>query len=201
MSDDFIKEFGLEPKKSNLFEHIQHLREINSLEDHVRIKEKIKELLSLNPYLLKALNTDSDNFSVCHGRYILPYYLIIPTQEDTKNYLCYETSFNEVSRFNDIFKYNQITFNILCKAVSMDDKNNDFNIIDFETGIARHDLIAILLIEQFNCSNAFGHQIHLVSDTSRPIDNAYCARTLVFEQITPNSIIKNGKVMNNAKHI
>ena len=198
VEDPFASIFGTEenPEKSDLFNYIEHLRENKSLYDNVRIKEKVKEMLAENKYLLTALNTDSDNFSVCYGKYILPFYLLVPTQKMTDNYICYETSFAEVPRYNDTLKYQQITFNILCKCTSTEGDTYDKNIIDPETGFARHDLISILLIEQFNWSNAFGFQVHLVSDQSRPVDNGYCARTLVFEQTSPNSLMKDGRIIN-----
>jgi hypothetical protein len=42
----------------------------------------------------------------------------------------------------------------------------------------------------------FGTQISLVSDKEIAIDNNYVGRTLIFEQTTTNSIIKDKKVIN-----
>lgn len=67
-----------------------------------------------------------------------------------------------------------------------EEKNN----IEKATGIARHDLIAALLIDIFNWSNIFGPQIHVVSDIPSVVDNDYSCRTLVFEMSTDNSLAK-----------
>ena len=53
-----------------------------------------------------------------------------------------------------------------------------------------------LIIDEFNWSNVFGTQIHLVSNKPTALDYHYVGRTLIFEQITTNSITKNGKVVN-----
>lgn len=172
-------------------ELLKEFKNESSYED-IKIKEKIKEQLIKDPRIIHALNASDLDETVprdYYGKYILPYYILTDTQTQPNNYLCYETSFTEFERYNDVYKLQQITFYILCSDVST-------NIIDKVTGVARHDLIAALIIDRFNWTNLFGIQIHLVSDQSRPIDNHFCARTLVFEQTTPNSILKNGKVVN-----
>jgi hypothetical protein len=67
-----------------------------------------------------------------------------------------------------------------------EEKNN----IEKKTGIARHDLIAALIIDIFNWSNLFGPQIHLKSDVPSVVDSDYACRTLVFEQLTDNNLVK-----------
>ena len=84
-------------------------------------------------------------------------------------------------------KYGQVIFNIVCDVKEIFDKN---------TGIARHDLLAALITDEFDWTNLFGTQVHLVSDKPISIDNNYVGRTLIFEQTTTNSIIKDKKVIN-----
>ena len=84
-------------------------------------------------------------------------------------------------------KLEQIIFYIIC---------DNRNIYDKTFGIARHDLLSALIIDEFNWSNVFGTQIHLVSNKPTALDYHYVGRTLIFEQITTNSITKNGKVIN-----
>ena len=84
-------------------------------------------------------------------------------------------------------KYGQIIFYIICDREE---------IYDEKTGIARHDLLAALITDEFNWTNMFGTQIHLISDKPVAIDNQYVGRTLIFEQTTTNSIIKDKKVVN-----
>ena len=82
----------------------------------------------------------------------------------------------------------EIIFYIVCD-------NKD--ILDPSTGIARHDMLAALITDEFNWCNDFGLQIKLISDRPSAIDSQYVGRTLVFEQITPNSIVQAGRVYNN----
>ena len=75
-----------------------------------------------------------------------------------------------------------IIFYVLC-----DEKNG----IDKTTGIARHDLLSALIIHDFNWTNLFGKQIHLISDVPSVTDNDYSTRTLKFQGEFPNNIVKS----------
>lgn len=78
-------------------------------------------------------------------------------------------------------KLQRVIFYVLCE---------EKNIIEKKTGIARHDLIAALLMNEFNWTNVFGGQIHCVSNIPSVVDNDYACRTLVFEQTTDNNLAK-----------
>lgn len=157
--------------------------------DNIYYKEIIKNKLINNKKIIYSLNSDLD--PDCPEEYIgeniLPFYMLVGTQTKVQHYICFETSFTEVSRYNKIMKVGQVIFYILCD-------NKD--IYDKYSGIARHDLLAALIADEFNYTNMFGTQIKLVSDSPMVIDNTYAGRTLVFEQTTTNSIIKDRKVVN-----
>ena len=158
--------------------------------DNIQYKEIIKNKLINNDRIIHSLNNrdlDPDCPDDYYGENILPYYLLVDVQTQSKNYICFETSFNEVARYNDVLKQGQIIFYIVCD-------NKD--IVDKDTGIARHDLLAALITNEFNWSNDFGTQIKLISDRPSAIDSQYVGRTLIFEQQTPNSIVQNGKMYN-----
>ncbi|MDO5399142.1 MAG: hypothetical protein Q4G33_14590, partial [bacterium] len=97
------------------------------------------------------------------------------------NYLCYDVNFDETVGHNEYMKRGQIVFTILC-----DQKN----IIEKTTGIARHDLLAALILDEFNWTNYFGMQIHCINDESAIIATDYASRTLIFELTTFNGIVK-----------
>lgn len=161
--------------------------------DNILYKETIKNKLIQNEEIIQSLNNpdlDPDCPDDYYGVNILPYYLMTDVQTKNCNYICFETSFDEVVKHNDVFKLGQIIFYIICD-------NKD--LVDPSTGIARHDLLAALITDTFNWSNDFGTQINLISDRPLAIDSQYVGRTLVFEQITPNSIVKgraNPKIYN-----
>ena len=163
----------------------------NAGSDNIQYKEIINYKLTKNLKIIHLLNNTDlgiSNATEHYGVNILPYYLLVDAQTESKNYICFETSFDEVNRANDIMKLGRIIFYIICD-------NKDIIVPDIE--IARHDLLAALITDEFNWCNDFGTQIKLVSDRPSAIDSQYVGRTLIFEQITPNSIIKNGRVYNN----
>lgn len=158
--------------------------------DNIQYKETIKDKLINNSKIIRSINNkdlDPDSPDDYYGENILPYYLIVETQTSDKNYICFETSFTEVARYNNVMKLGQVIFYIVC---------NNKDILDKETGIARHDLLAALITDEFDWTNLFGTQVKLVSDKPTVIDSQYVGRTLIFEQITPNSIVRNGRVIN-----
>lgn len=163
--------------------------------DDVKVKEAVKQQLLSNRYIIHVLNnpelealveddgTGSDEY---FGVNILPYYLVSPTQSHAAAYICFEVTYDELQYRNSAMKRLNIIFTILC----------DQKIIkDADTGIARHDLLAALIQDQFNYTNYFGSTIELISDEPSTVDKTYACRTLVFQQLTDNNLVKtvNGK--------
>lgn len=154
--------------------------------DNIKIKEKIKRELIRNRALIHVLNNkeleeneaEPDDY---FGINILPFYILHKTIVDVENYVCFETSFTETVRGNDRLKNMQIIFYILC---------NQKTLVDSETGIARHDLIAAIITDQFNWTDKFGARINLVSDRATVVDFDYACRTLTFEQVVDNNLVK-----------
>ena len=170
-------------------EQLDFLRSLKTLtdSDNIRVKEIIKKRLIDDDMIIYALNNKeleeqeadpSDYLDVN----ILPYYLIHPTLHNVQNFICMEVQTREEYRYNKTIKMLQIMFYVLC-----DEKNG----IDRLTGIARHDLLAALITRDFNWTNLFGKQIHLVSDIPSVTDNDYATRTLTFEGEFPNNLVKS----------
>ena len=169
-------------------EQIQYLRSLKQLpdSDDIRYKEIIKKTLIENPYIIYLLNNkeleDSDaDPSDYLGVNIFPFYMIDPTQHNVQNFICFDTEVRELDRYNSKMKQQRIIFYILCE-----EKNN----IEKATGIARHDLIASVILDMFNWSNLFTEQVHCVSNIASVVDNDYACRTIVFEQYTDNNLAK-----------
>ena len=157
-------------------------------ENDIRYKEIIKQMLIQSDKIIYLLhNEELENEDVDNDEYlgtnILPYYMINPTQSSVANYLCFETSFDEISRYNSVIKDQQVIFYILC---------HQKDIIEKYTNTARHDLIAAVLIDMFQGTNIFGTQLKLMSDKPSVVDTDYACRTLVFEQKTLNSLGMSG---------
>lgn len=156
-------------------------------EADVRYKQIIKEKLLKNNRIIYLLNnktladSDAENDEY-FGINILPFYLIHPVQTEVNNYICFECSFTEEPRYNSALKVQQIIFYILC---------NYKTVIEETTTCPRHDLLAAEIINDFQGCNDFGNQLKLISDRPYTTDNDFTMRTLVFEQITPNSLTDN----------
>ena len=171
---------------------IEQLRQYRTKpdKDDVFYKELIKKELLKSDELIYLLNNkeleeaeaENDEY---FGVNIMPFYVINPTQHNTKNYVCFETSVENLSRENSVIKYQEIIFYILCHEAD--------NVVK-ECGSARHDLIAAVLLDMFNGSNLLGNQLKLMTDKPSVTDNDYATRTLVFSQQSANSVLRNGKV-------
>ena len=159
--------------------------------DNTKLKEEIKSRLVRNKYIIHVLNNkeleeadaEPDDY---FGVNILPYYLIAPTQSNVQNFICFETGFKELSRWNSAVKDELIYFYILC-----DEKNG----IDKETGLARHDLLAALIAEEFNYEIFSGGRWQLESDVASVVDTNYAARTLTFVMTTDANLVKTKNKM------
>ena len=163
-------------------------------DDNVRIKEIIKQKLINNDDIIHVLDNkelqeaDADNDEY-FGVNLLPYYNIAPTQTESQNFICFTVGYENVERnftnssrmYNDLQRHLHIVFVVLCEQK---------NIKDRDTGIARHDLLSALLINEFNYTNCFGRKLQLISNEESVVDSKYLCRTLVFSMTTDNNVTK-----------
>ena len=172
-------------------------------DDNIKYKDIIRKALLNCPELLYALNNkeleselfdedgnlliDKDTGELLGevDRYfgdnsnIRPSLFIPDTQTTVNSYVCYQVMFDELPRYQNIYKYNEIIFNIFVNGKDRTDKL---------TGIPRHDLIASIIRERFNWSSIFGMQSKLISSKESTTDNNYVVRTLIFQIEDTNSI-------------
>ena len=173
-------------------------------DDNIKYKDIIKKALLNCPELLCALNNkeleselfdedgnlliDKDTGELLGevDRYfgdnsnIRPSLFIPDTQTTVNSYVCYQVMFDELPRYQNIYKYNEIIFNIF---VNGKDRTDEL------TGIPRHDLIASIIREKFNWSSIFGMQSKLISSKESTTDNNYVVRTLIFQIEDTNRIV------------
>ena len=186
-------------------------------DDNIKYKDIIRKALLSCPELLYALNNkeleselfdedgnlliDKDTGELLGevDRYfgdnsnIRPSLFIPDTQTTVNSYVCYQVMFDELPRYQNIYKYNEIIFNIFVNGKDRTDKL---------TGIPRHDLIASIIRERFNWSSIFGMQSKLISSKESITDNDYVVRTLIFQIEDTNSIVytpfdENSYIRNN----
>ena len=186
-------------------------------DDNIKYKHIIRKALLNCPELLYALNNneleselfdedgnlliDKDTGELLGevDRYfgdnssIRPSLFIPDTQTTVNSYVCYQVMFDELPRYQNIYKYNEIIFNIFVNGKDRTDKL---------TGIPRHDLIASIIRERFNWSSIFGMQSKLISSKESTTDNNYVVRTLIFQIEDTNNIVytpfdENSYIKNN----
>ena len=186
-------------------------------DDNIKYKDIIRKALLNCPELLYALNNkeleselfdedgnlliDKDTGELLGevDRYfgdnssIRPSLFIPDTQTTVNSYVCYQVMFDELPRYQNIYKYNEIIFNIFVNGKDRTDKL---------TGIPRHDLIASIIRECFNWSSIFGMQSKLISSKESTTDNNYVVRTLIFQIEDTNNIVytpfdENSYIRNN----
>ena len=173
-------------------------------DDNIRIKEQIKDTFLNCPELLYAihnkeleselfdedgtLNIDEDgNLTGEVDRYfgenanIRPFLFIPETQDEVKNYVCYQTSYGDLVRYNDKEKNLIVTFTIFVNGKDSMDKS---------TNIPRHDLIASIIREKFAWIGLEISTPTPFGDKESTTDNNYLVRTLQYEVTLPNSICK-----------
>lgn len=151
--------------------------------DDIKIKQKIKEQLVNNRAIIHVLNNkelDEDEPDQYFGVNILPYYIINPTQHNVQNFICFTTR-DEQDRYQRAKKTQDIVFVVLCEQK---------NIIDKETSLPRHDLLAALIMDEFNATNLFGAKIYCASNVETVVDDDYACRTLTFSQYVDNNIVR-----------
>ena len=173
-------------------------------DDNIRIKEQIKDTFLNCPELLYAihnkeleselfdedgnLNIDEDgNLTGEVDRYfgenanIRPFLFIPETQDEVKNYVCYQTGYSDLVRYNDKEKKLIVTFTIFVNGKDSMDK---------PTNIPRHDLIASIIRENFAWIGLEISTATPFGDKESTTDNNYLVRTLQYEVTLPNSICK-----------
>lgn len=176
----------------------------NPDDDNIRIKEQIKDTFINCPELLYAihnkeleselfdedgnLNIDEDgNLTGEVDRYfgsnanIRPFLFIPETQDEVKNYVCYQTSYGDLVRYNDKEKNLIVTFTVFVNGKDSMDKL---------TGIPRHDLIASIIREKFAWIGLEISTTTPFGDKESTTDNNYLVRTLQYEVTLPNSLCK-----------
>lgn len=175
-------------------EELEELRRYRNEPDEVDVRYKqiiIKKLLENRKIIYLLHNKELEDAEAEPDEYvnvnILKHYIIAPVQSNVQNFICFETSFENVSRGNSVMKIQQIIFYVLCHQA-------DINVAELSSD--RHDLIAAELINMFQGCNDFGTQLKLMSNKPSTTDTNYATRTLVFTQITTNSITNEGRVKN-----
>lgn len=150
-------------------------------DDIIEMKRLIKQQLIADTDILEALhnpNIDIDSPDEFLDNNIFGFIRIPTTQDTVRNFICFIVDDIEEHRFNEVMKYQQIQFTVICH---LDEMKTDY-------GMDRHDLLGYLIRDTMNWTNMFGLQFKLIYNKESTIDSDYYCRTLKFEAIKPNQL-------------
>ena len=191
-----IKEPDLSPEMISIIEKSQRQGDGEGYDDIDSYKYLIMDILTKNQDILKTLhNKDLEkedkkingllNGDLYRDVNIYNYLKIPKTRSEVGNYICFEVDDIEQVRYNEALITKQITFRTVAHG---DDVKTDW-------GIARQDLLAMIIKSEFDWSNIFGMHISKVYDKGRVSEDGYYYREVIYETTTANNLVnkmKNG---------
>lgn len=146
-----------------------------------RYKYKIMQKLTSNQDVLHALHDgrlDTDGNEVLNGDLyrdvcIFDFMKLPSGQTEVKNYICFEVNDNGTGDFT--------SRTIVFRTVSHEDDHKT------DWGISRQDLLALIIKNEFDWTNAFGMHFEKQSDYGYATDDGYYYREIVYKSTTPNN--------------
>lgn len=177
------KEPELSTELANIISRSTIGGEKSNYDDIARYKYNIMKLLLENHDLLRTLHLDIDskdklNSEMYKDVCIFSYLKLPNNQSKVKNYVLFEV---EDTCYGDLLN-KRIIFRTVCHE---NDEHTDW-------GIARHDLLAVIIKNQFDWSNCFGMHVEKETDVGKVTNDGYYYREIVYKTTTPNNVI--GKI-------
>ena len=160
-------------------------------DDNIRAKEIAVDILINNPdiiHLLHNIKLNESNPDDYVGINIRKSAIYPEVQDIPMNYIALAINTQRQSERNKIITYPNLIVYIFC---------DERDLVDKDTGISRHDLLAYLIKKEFSYSNKFGLHLEVISDMEAITDTHYMTRTLTFKMSSPNNITDNGKPNSN----
>ena len=152
--------------------------------------------------IMQMLTEDTDLISALHNHELAGHkgddyrfvnifnFLKIPdTQSTVKNFVCFEVNDVEQPRYTEGLMKKYIIF----RTVSHED--------DVQTayGIARQDLLALIIKNKFDWSQVFGMHIEKIHDNGKISENGYYYREFIYETTATNNLVNKAKSLNAIK--
>ena len=189
-----IKEPNLSPEMISIIEKSHRQGDGEGYDDIDSYKYLIMDILTKNQDILWTLhNADLEqedkkingllNGDLYRDVNIYNYLKIPKTRSEVGNYICFEVDDIEQVRYNEALITKQITFRTVAHG---DDVKTDW-------GIARQDLLAMIIKSEFDWSNIFGMHISKVYDKGRVSEDGYYYREVIYETTTANNLVNKAK--------
>lgn len=156
----------------------------NGMDDIARYKHKVMKELTSNIDILRTLhnnnfesrlNSEHPNGDMYRNVNIFDYMKLPSLKDEIQNYICFEVS-TMASYSNDF-----AAVNVVFRTVShVNDMNTDW-------GIQRHDLLALIIKNQFDWTKVFGKTLIKVSDVGKIGEDDFYYREIVYQCDLPNN--------------
>lgn len=180
MFEEKVKEPKLSTEMENIIKRSIDEKNKSNIDDIFRYKYKIMKMLTSNQDILHALHNDKlcgkdeiINGDLYRDICIFDFLKLPDLKDEVSNYICFEV--------NDSGYGNMIEKKIVFRTVShKDDHKTDW-------GISRQDLLASIIKNEFDWSNAFGMHLEKVSDVGMIADDGFYYREIVYKASTPNN--------------
>ena len=151
----------------------------NGMDDIARYKHKVMKELTSNIDILRTLhnnnfesrlNSEHPNGDMYRNVNIFDYMKLPSLKDEIQNYICFEVS-TMASYSNDF-----TAVNVVFRTVShVNDMNTDW-------GIQRHDLLALIIKNQFDWTKVFGKTLIKVSDVGKIGEDDFYYREIWFKR-------------------
>jgi len=140
-------------------------------------KRKIMVSLVENDDIVTALGADDidDRYSLIYS-HLYPYLRIPDAKTETGSYILVAISVPRVSKRNNNYKTMEVT---ICVVTHQDHMQTAYN-------ANRNDLLAGIIVEEFNWSDILGFEMELVSDTESILNDTYHLREIKFNALAKN---------------
>lgn len=179
------KQPKLSSKLQNVIERSQGEQNGAGLDDIIRLKHKVMKELTSNVDVLRTLhnihleskisNWDNPNGDIYRDVNIFDFLKLPSLKDEIFNYICFEVVMT--NSYNDDY----IIMNIIFRTVShVSDMKTDW-------GIQRHDLLAAILKNDFDWSNALGMTLVKIVDDGKIGEDDFYYREIVYETMLPNN--------------
>ena len=191
-----IKPKELQPKLSEHMlnvinkSHGEDIDNSNEYDDIELYKYKIMKMLTEDEDLISTLNNkELEGHKGDDYRFVNIFnFLKIPdTQSTVKNFICFEVNDVEQPRYSEGLMKKYIVF----RTVSHEDE------VKTDYGVARQDLLALIIKNKFDWSQVFGMHIEKIQDYGKISENGYYYREFVYETTTVNNLVNKAKAINN----
>lgn len=191
-----IKAKELEPKLSNHMLDVinnTHGEDVGvEYDDIERYKYRIMQMLTSNTDLINALhNHELQGHKGDDYRFVNIFnFLKIPnTQSTVKNFVCFEVQDVEQPRYTEGLMTKYIVF----RTVSHEDD------VQTDYGIARQDLLALIIKNEFDWSQVFGMHIEKIQDYGKITENGYYYREFIYETTSTNNLVNKARSVHKIK--